>query len=388
MRKDSYKDLFVANHCYGCGLCATVCKSNVLTMKLNADGFYVPQVSSPEKCVGCGLCVKVCSFHSDSAQPDSKNPIGCFAGWSNELHARYHCSSGGVAMEIARYGIEHGYKVCTVKYDNIKKRAEHYIAESKETLEESVGSKYLQSYTFAGFSKINLNEKHVVIGTPCQIDMWRRYLRLRKKEENFILVDFFCHGVPTMNLWRKYLKEKVDILPNSTITWRDKIDGWHSSWNICAYQFRQVKSVKPYYRSSAIKNKDLFYSMFLGNYCLNRSCYANCKYKLCNSSADIRLGDFWGATYSAVDDGVNSVLTFTSKGQQIIKDINITSIDHTIAEVCEGQMQKPVRKPWFYAICVWALQSPFIKLSKIRFAIVLEEILSFQIKKIKERIIG
>lgn len=385
MRKVSYKDLFVANYCYGCGLCATVCKSNVLAIKLNAKGFYVPQVLSPEKCVKCGLCVKVCSFHSDSENPDSKKPIGCFAGWSNNPNIRFHSSSGGVALEIAKYGIEQGYKVCAVKYDSIKKRAEHYIAETEETLENSIGSKYLQSYTFAGFSNVDINEKNIVIGTPCQIDMWRRYLRFRKKEENFILVDFFCHGVPSMNLWKKYLREKKEILPNSTITWRDKISGWHSSWNISAYNCHRDKSASPYYRSSAIKDKDLFYSLFLGNYCLNRSCYADCKYKLNNSSADIRLGDFWGTTYSSLDDGVNSILVFTPKGLQIIKDTNITIVTHTLRDVCEGQMHKPVKKPWFYGICTFALRLPFIKLSTIHSAIILEEIVSYQIKKLFKR---
>ena len=378
----SYKDLCIGDHCYGCGLCATICKANVLTMQLNTKGFYVPKVISPKKCIGCGLCSKVCSFRSCNTTPYFKEAIGIFAGWSNNSNIRYRSSSGGVAMEITRRAMQKGYKVCSVRYNNNKRRAEHFIAETIADLEYSSGSKYLQSYTLEGFQNININDKNVIIGTPCQIDMWRRYLRIRKKEDNFILIDFFCHGVPTVNLWEKYLKERKDISQDSMITWRDKLNGWHSSWNICAYHSHDKKLETPYFRSSAIENKDLFYSLFLGNYCLNRSCYANCKYKLNNSSADIRLGDFWGSSYSKVDDGVNSILVFTSKGLQIINDIDITIVNHTLKEACEGQMHKPVNKPWFYTICSWTLRLPFIKLSTIHTAIVWEEILSYQIKKL------
>lgn len=383
MKKISYKELSDKGHCYGCGLCATVCKTGVLTMQLNSQGFYVPQVSNPDKCVECGLCSRVCSCHIESV-PNFSEATDAFAAWSNEPDIRYYSSSGGVAAEIARCAIDRGYKVCAVRYNSNKKRAEHYLATNKEELEESIGSKYLQSYTLEAFSDINVNDKYVVIGTPCQIDMWRRYLKLRKKEDNFILIDFFCHGVPSMNLWKKYLKEQKNILSNTKITWRDKISGWHSSWNISAYNSHTDKSVfiSPYYRSSAIKDNDLFYSLFLGNYCLNRSCYADCKYKLNNSSADIRLGDFWGSTYSGVDEGVNSILVFTSKGLQIIRDTNITTVKHSLRDVCEGQMHDPVKKPWFYDICTFALRLPFIKLSTIRSAIVLEEIVSYQIKKL------
>lgn len=384
MKNIPYKELSAEGHCYGCGLCATVCKKGVLTMQLNSQGFYIPHVSNPDKCVECGLCLKVCSCHSDDS-PSFNKPIGNFAGWSNLPDIRYYSSSGGVAAEIARYAIDRGYKVCAVRYNCDKKRAEHYIAVTKEDLGESIGSKYLQSYTFGAFSDVNINEKHIVIGTPCQIDMWRRYLKHLKKEDNFILIDFFCHGVPSMNLWKKYLKEQKSILPNSKITWRDKISGWHSSWNISAYNCHRDMSIPPYYRSSAIKDKDLFYSLFLGNYCLNHSCYANCKYKMNNSSADIRLGDFWGSTYSSVDDGVNSILVFTPKGLQIIKDVNITAVEHTLRDVCEGQMLQPVKKPWLYAICAFALRLPFIKLSTIRSAIVLEEVMSYQIRKLFKR---
>lgn len=52
-----------------------------------------------------------------------------------------------------------------------------------------------------------------------------------KKESNFILVDFFCHGVPSYLLYHKYLDTKGQQTGKvKSVSWRDKTDGWHDSW--------------------------------------------------------------------------------------------------------------------------------------------------------------
>lgn len=107
------------------------------------------------------------------------------------------CSSGGVGFEISKILLEQGYKICGVRYNPTLNRAEHYISVSKEELVQSAGSKYIQSYTVDGFRSIDRKEKYLVVGTPCQIDSFRRYIRKNHIEENFILMDFFCHGVPS-----------------------------------------------------------------------------------------------------------------------------------------------------------------------------------------------
>ena len=54
----------------------------------------------------------------------------------------------------------------------------------------------------------------MVSGTPCQIDSLRRYINKMKCQENFVLLDFFCHGVPSKFVWDKYIKEQQDKLGN------------------------------------------------------------------------------------------------------------------------------------------------------------------------------
>lgn len=186
--------------CYGCGVCATACARNIIELRLNVDGFYEPLITDKSKCTDCGLCIDVCSYANDGLSL-KKDCAQSYAAWSNDENIRFKCSSGGVGFEIGRTLIEQGYKVCGVRYNTDKYRAEHYIATTIEELTLTIGSKYIQSYTIDGFKSINRKEKYLVTGTPCQIDSFRRYIQKFRCEDNFILLDFFCHGVPSMLMW-------------------------------------------------------------------------------------------------------------------------------------------------------------------------------------------
>ena len=162
---------------------------------LNKDGFYEPEITDIDNCTDCGLCVDVCSYsHNDLSLKDVS--ISSFAGWSKDTTVREKCSSGGVAFELGKQMLSSGFKVCAVRYDVEKNQAEHYIATTEEELIPSIGSKYIQSYTVDGFRQINRKEKYLVVGTPCQIDSFRRYIQKYHCENNFILLDFLIkyHG--------------------------------------------------------------------------------------------------------------------------------------------------------------------------------------------------
>lgn len=198
--------------CFGCGVCSIACGQKIIDIQLNEDGFYEPFITHPKKCTQCGLCYDVCSFSHDGLALKTAK-IKSYAGWSNDENVRQNCSSGGVGFELGKTFINQGNKVCGVRYNAELNRAEHYIATTLEELLPSCGSKYIQSYTVDGFKSINRREKYLVTGTPCQIDSYRRYIQRFKIEDNFILADFFCHGVPSKLMWDKYLQniEKNNI---------------------------------------------------------------------------------------------------------------------------------------------------------------------------------
>lgn len=344
--------------CYGCGMCATVCPHNVIGIELNESGFYEPSPINLEHCTNCGLCLKTCSIVDDKLSLN-KLEIKSYGAWSNDSEVRRKCSSGGVGFEIGRTLIADGYKVCAVRFNAEANRAEHFVASTVEELEASIGSKYIQSYTLDGFRAVNRQQKNVIIGTPCQIDSFRRYINITKQEDNFVFVDFFCHGVPSKLLWDKYLKwVKSKVGEISSVTWRNKKAGWHESWDM------SIKGNNSEFNSK-LSQGDIFYRLFLSDTCLGKACYEKCKYKYDQSSADIRLGDAWGFHYDNNEDGVSCAIAFTAKGNELLHRLNCTLEELSFDTVCEWQMKKCANKPHFNKKMMSMLKDETIEIEEI-----------------------
>lgn len=343
--------------CYGCGVCATACSRKIINLIFDSDGFYVPHISDVSKCTNCGICTEVCAYLHDNLS--LQNPeIHPYAAWSKDHLVRRKCSSGGVGFEIGKYLLGQGYKVCGVRYDAGKNRAEHYIATSVEELIPSAGSKYIQSYTVDGFRAINRKAKYLVTGTPCQIDSFRRYIQKFRCEDNFVLLDFFCHGVPSMLIWKKYTEWAEKRVGKITYaSWRNKWTGWHDSWVMGIDGERHGEKINWHdsydmlikERKSCLESRmsqgDMFYALFLGNLCLGKQCYTHCKYKYNKSSADIRIGDMWGDTYNDNEDGVSCAIAFTNLGKTVLTNLNCEIIPYSFETVASGQLKKSLVFP-------------------------------------------
>lgn len=324
--------------CYGCGMCVAICPTSAIAMRQSDAGFFQPTVDE-SKCVECGQCERVCAF-ADKTQPISQVCEG-YAAYSNFEDVRARCSSGGVAYEIARYLIDQEYKYCGVRYNDKECRAEHYLATMIAELDASIGSKYVQSYTCNAFTRFDKTSKYVVVGTPCQIHSLRKYIRLKKIESNFVLIDFFCHGVPSYLMWNKYLRtcqhQTGSLTPHSA--WRSKLHGWHDSW------LMQLKGPKGRVQSS-MSQGDLFYKFFLRNRCLSPCCYDSCKYKMTASAADIRIGDLWGTKYAADEKGVSGVIALTQIGVELLQQLESSVLTpEPIEVVTESQMKSCPPRP-------------------------------------------
>lgn len=346
----------IAN-CFGCGVCAASCGKRLIKIQLNENGFYSPYLDEPDKCIDCGICLDVCAFnHKEQAlKPDEIN-IKSWAAWSNDEAIRRKCSSGGIGFEIGKQLIAKGYHAVGCRYDIKEQRAEHYIATTVEEFVQSIGSKYIQSYTEEAFKQINRKgQKYLVTGTPCQIDSFRRMIRKFHCEDNFVLMDFFCHCVPSMYAWKAYIKMLEPKIGKVTYaSWRNKFEyGWHDSWLMGIDVEKTSKPVdwhdsynllikgKKSFIQSRLSQGDMFYELFLGDFCLGPQCQNDCKYKMDKSSADIRIGDLWGKAYANDEKGVSALIVFTEKGRHIVQNLSgVTLKEQPLDIVAEGQMRK------------------------------------------------
>lgn len=49
-----------------------------------------------------------------------------------------------------------------------------------------------------------------------EVASFRRYVRKFNKEENFFFLDFFCHGVPSMRVGEKYVRQAETVVGKLT----------------------------------------------------------------------------------------------------------------------------------------------------------------------------
>lgn len=363
--------------CYGCGVCAASCSRDIISIQLNNNGFYEPYITKIDKCTNCGICLDVCAFnHEERALREDEINIKSWAAWSNDADIRRKCSSGGIGFEIGKQLIQEGYHAVGCRYDIKEQRAEHYIATTVEDFVQSIGSKYIQSYTEKAFKQINRKgQKYLITGTPCQIDSFRRMIRKFRCEDNFILMDFYCHCVPSMWAWKAYIKMLEPKIGRVTYaSWRNKFDyGWHDSWLMGLDgkstsepvdwhdSYNIIIKEKKTFIQSRKSQGDLFYKLFLGDVCLGPQCEKQCKYKYDKSSADIRIGDLWGNTYKDNQKGVSALVTFTDKGREMVEGLqNVTLVEHPFEIVAEGQMKKNAKAKETMPIVMYLLKKGFM----------------------------
>ena len=322
--------------CFGCGVCSIGCPTDAIYMARNDDGFFRPIVDN-EKCIDCGRCLDLCSLEN-ACNEGHNAPIRALSAWSNDGASRSRSTSGGFVYELSRSLIGKGYKVLCVRFNCENNKAEYYIADNEDALLDGIGSKYAQATRFEVLKEIDFSQKYLIVATPCTISSLLKYLP-EVKRRNFVLVDFFCHGIPSYNMLDKYV-EHVNSKVGEISEFKFRCDdfGWQESTTIKA-----VGEEGTYI--SPLSKGDIFFKMFLRDRCLAPCCYDYCRFKGVNSQADIRIGDFWGTKYSKSKQGINAVIAFTLIGQKAFEECDgIVINDESIDDILSGQhSSRPIR---------------------------------------------
>lgn len=318
MTNNISKDAGKVHNCSGCQMCAAVCPNHAICIVLDEEGFYNPQINH-ELCSHCGLCVKSCYKYDDSVQMTTDEyDIEVYAAFTKDSKILLLSTSGGISSHLVNACLEQGYKVIGVAYNYEENIAVSEIANNFREAKKFRGSKYMQAYTEKALKLIvegDKNQKYAVFGTPCQIYALNKWAVNKGRREQFLFVDLFCHGCPSINLWKKYLdyiKEKTKVSEFEKIEFRSKAQGWHEYCHCFYMGDIQVTSVKTI--------DDPFFTLFFDNEILGYSCY-DCLLRSTMEYTDIRLGDFWGHEYDLNTQGVSAVVACTLRGKELFETI-------------------------------------------------------------------
>lgn len=308
--------------CTSCQMCGAVCPVGAITIKLNDEGFYRPFVDI-EKCIDCGLCVKNCYKFDESIRMtrilDDKK---LYSAWAKNEQIVKSTTSGGIAYLLADRLIRLGYKCIGIEYDSDSNCAVAKTASTLDGIQSFRGSKYIQALTVHSFRELVKNckkEKYAVFGLPCQIYAIDRFLRAKGVRENHLLIDLYCHGCPSLNLWKKYIDDvlvKTDCQRVVSSNFRSKIRGW-GNFYVAEIVVKGTKGQKKYVSQ---RINDPFYTMFFSDRILNDSCY-KCKLRSTLEYTDIRLGDFWGNKFLNNRKGVSGVTICSDNGAILFNEL-------------------------------------------------------------------
>lgn len=325
------------NPCTSCQVCGAICPAQAISIELDEDGFYRPFINQ-DKCIDCGLCVKTCykfddNIHISSNEDLLKTPLYAAAATNDDVVKQ--TTSGGIADLLAKKLINEGYKVVGVVYDYTEDRAVHQIASSIEETTSFRGSKYIQPYSMKAFReaiKDCRNQNYAIFGLPCQIYAISKFLEKKQLRKQCLLIDLYCHGCPSMFVWKKtseMIRQKLKCEKFDNVIFRSKHRGWGDF-------VLEVKSGKKQYISKPLDN--YFYDLFFSNQILNDSC-ATCKLRGTLSYSDIRLGDFWGKKYRKTTRGISGITISTDEGLKIFEKIlsNISFVKESYKDFLPSQ---------------------------------------------------
>lgn len=313
-----YQNLPNREHCTGCSACYNSCAHGAITMQPDNEGFLMPIIDG-EKCVDCGLCVKKCPvIHRPTFDEDSKK---IYAAYNLNKEQHQKSASGGLFSAFANYFYALGNGVvCASAFDS-SLHLKFLSSVHKDDLKKLRGSKYVQSeigFIYKEIKKLLVDKKEVFfLGTPCQVAGLRSFLG--KEYVNLFTIDLVCHGVPSPDLFKSYLR----MIGVNT---RDEFDNYFfrsqkdSVYYINSYKRKGKKAVL------VQKKQHSYISAYLKGWIHRESCY-NCNFTGEHRQGDITICDFWGVLSGKipfgkkVSKGVSMVMTNTIKGEKIFHKI-------------------------------------------------------------------
>lgn len=304
----------IKNKCVGCMACLGECPVKCISSVLNDEGFYYPQIDH-DLCVKCGKCAKVCPVISPLKMNQYRES---YYGKSKDSDILQKSTSGGAFYHLATKIINQGGNVYGAFFDCDEKRLK-CTSSDEVGLENLLKSKYIESSMSVAIDKIKEDlkkgRKVLFCGTPCEAAGIRKLFN----NDNLVIVDFICHGVPSSKLFHEHLLHVAPKGKLLKVDFRPKDKGWDSKNIRLEIKTKTKTKTTPYYL-------DTFYSGFMThNAFLRESCY-ECQFRK-NHLSDITIADFWGYKKTDIGEeyaksGLSMIIANTPKGSACVKQLD------------------------------------------------------------------
>jgi len=351
-------------------------------MKSDEDGYTFPEINN-NLCIECGLCKKVCAFQNTPVVDNE--PIATYVAINKNKDVLSSSASGGIFGALASIMFEKNGVVFGCAY-NDDMEPEHICVNNSTDMKKIQGSKYVQSTINTTYIEakeyLKVGKWVLFTGTPCQIAGLKSYLG--KDYDNLITADIICHGVPSADFFKGYIKHLEEKLKGKVIDFkfRDKSKGWGLMGKVIYKKDGKVldKLIPPI--------TSYYYNYFLKGDIYRENCY-ECKYACSKREGDFTMGDYWGIEKAhpkiETKNGVSALLVNSKKGMSLIDDLTkyvaLTKSTFKKAREQNGQLNKPTekRKEREAILKIWhergdkALADGYYKLNK-------KQILAFRIK--------
>ena len=254
-------------------------------------------------------------------------------------------SSGGAFTALSDAVLhKNGVIVCPI-YNTRNSKLEYELISDEQHRDNAKGSKYFQAYTYDIFKKsfewLSINDNGVLmfVGTGCTVAGFKSYIKANKPDysERILFVDLICHGVPSPEIWQKYINTIRDHNRILKLTFKDKRDGWLTPTAYVKTDNAE-HNIKPYVRIMA-SDKIL------------RPCCYRCPFSRVDRESDITIGDYWGVEKIHPDffdnRGVSLFIIHSDKGRNFFEDIqkNVDYIELPVEECLQPNLLNPTSLP-------------------------------------------
>ncbi len=303
--------------CLSCEICHAVCPVDAVSMEY-IHGQFLPKIDET-KCTDCGTCLKICpGYDIDPAGMRHQSIIfdtfdgSCLDTYTaciNDLKLRSKTTSGGVVTGLVLEMIKNkeyyaAFVLQSDKFENTPARLKP--VNNVDDIMNSTGSKYIPASVYEVVKTLqNIPDgKYIIIGTPCQFQGIRNYLKYMKLSDiNLLFIGLFCDKTLNYNVFRYFNDEyrKPDEKLSRLIFRSKEKSGWPGDVKMSFDSGRELvvdrsvrMDLKPYFQL----NRCLF--------CLDKS----------NMTADISCGDCY-IPGSGDSLGKSSVVIRTDKGKKV-----------------------------------------------------------------------